>query len=117
MIWPPNSSAPNTSRSANPMLKPIRICWATTRMPAGLIGSIAGIAGSSGTMAQVSANASINRTRRGKIRELSTGATLIRAATRANGHRKLPTQAAISAVLISMAFSRSDLGYLSINPE
>ena len=85
------------------MLSPIKICWATTSTPAGLSGSITGTDLMNGRIAQVSASTSINRTRRGIIRAPKIGATVTNAATRASGHRKLPTQAAISALFNTTA--------------
>ena len=56
-----------------------------------------------GKIAQVSATAVMSRTRRGVTRDPNTGATINSAETRTNGHRNVPTQAAISALLNSMA--------------
>jgi len=86
---PANSSAANTSRTANPMDRPISSCWATSSVSMGSESSgVGGMAGSEGCAATAMKSDRPTRRRSGTARWLKVGMPANRASVRMKGHRR-----------------------------
>ncbi len=106
--WPANTQAPNTICSAKPMARPISTCCTPIKTPAGVKGSAAGAAGSSGAMIAVTSSASAMRMRTGTARAPKIGAETNSAPMRRKGHSRP------SARLMSSSAARIIVRYPSI---
>ena len=99
MLSAPSKIALKINNTTNPITTPIRTCVIVTNKPSALIGSTAGTSPISGAMLSEIRKAAMTRIRIGICWPPKTGRTLNKAATRINGHQKLPTKAVISAVV------------------